>query len=195
VHIVRAAAEQAKAQKLQGSRCCSLDALTGLHNEKALRARGPELIERAMKRGIAGCVVMMDLNGLQAINDALGEERGDKILTSMAALLRNAVKVGDFVARIGSDEFVLILQDLARADAGALLSSLHTQISALWPENAVFECRGISAGVAWFPEEGHSLELLLVQADFRMHIDKRNKKTEELLRREALEAREGKKTA
>ncbi len=189
VHIVETVPELASAAGHHGAaHPRPKDALTGLHNEEMLRAEGPKLIERAMKRGDAGCVVMADLNGLQAVNDALGQGTGDKILRTVARLLNEAARGSDIVARIGNDEFVLILVGQARPQVNRLLSSVHERVSVLWPASASFESKGISAGIAWFPEEGHSLEMLMVQADFRMHIDKRNKRTEHILAQESLEA-------
>ncbi len=185
MHIVETAPERVGIGLRHGGESHK-DTLTGLPNEAALRLVGPRIIDQAVSKRQTGCVVIVDLNGLQAINDALDSRTGDRILRSLAGKLEELAGPGGLAARIGDDEFVLILRGKERREVADLMSSLHRRVSSLWPSSVHFESKGVSVGVAWFPEEGRSLEMLMVQADFRMHIDKRNKKTEHILELEAM---------
>ncbi len=190
MHVVETVPERLYSSHRPGSKM-NKDSLTGLPDEAALRTIGPRIIRQTIARKQKGCVAIVDLNGLQAINDASGNLTGDRILRSVGRMLADMATPGGMAARIGDDEFALILRGMARREVIRLMDGLHRRVSEMWPSRLPFESKGVSVGVAWFPEEGHSLELLLVQADFRMHIDKRNKKTEHILALEALEALDG----
>ncbi|MGY0196855.1 putative bifunctional diguanylate cyclase/phosphodiesterase [Leptothrix sp. BB-4] len=91
------------------------DVLTGLPNRRQLRER----LDQALSRPGHGAVLMLDLDGFSDFNDTRGHEVGDLLLTTLARRLAEAVRPGDTLARMGSDEFVLLLPDLADDEAGA----------------------------------------------------------------------------
>ncbi|MHB1661428.1 MAG: sensor domain-containing diguanylate cyclase [bacterium] len=87
------------------------DALTGLPNRRALTDELEKAMERAIRQKWQMAVAMIDLDGFKPVNDTYGHEAGDTILQVIGRRLRDSVRRTDFVARIGGDEFVLILED------------------------------------------------------------------------------------
>ncbi len=143
------------------------DPLTGLPNRRMWDERFEEEMERSARSGTALSVVMVDLDGFKAVNDAGGHEAGDRILQDIARVWRGVVRGGgNFLARLGGDEFCLLAPGSdelgARALAKRLADSLPQDISA-------------SIGVAtWDRSEGASD--LLRRADRAMYLNKRHRR-------------------
>ncbi len=108
----------------QESRSARTDAQTGLPNRRAFNERMEAAVMGARAdRRLA--VVMMDLDGFKPINDTYGHETGDRILEVLARRLRQGLREGDFVARWGGDEFVVLLEDCgSEAEVDAVLDKL-----------------------------------------------------------------------
>ena len=92
------------------------DALTGLPNRVLLADRLQQAMAQALRTKMLLAVCYLDLDGFKAINDHYGHATGDRVLIEVAERLKAAVRVGDTVARIGGDEFVLLLWGLNHAD-------------------------------------------------------------------------------
>jgi diguanylate cyclase (GGDEF)-like protein len=89
------------------------DSLTGLPNRKLLDDRLQQALGRAQRHGAQIAVLYLDLDGFKALNDTLGHEAGDEALKEIARRLLGLVRPTDTVARIGGDEFVLLIADVA----------------------------------------------------------------------------------
>ncbi len=105
--------EKASASYLQ--HLAHFDPLTGLPNRLVLEERLSEALEQARRSLTRVALVFIDLNGFKAINDHYGHAAGDRVLITTATRLKRILRATDTVARIGGDEFVVILQGLARA--------------------------------------------------------------------------------
>jgi diguanylate cyclase (GGDEF)-like protein len=127
------------------------DGLTRLLTHTACQERAKALVaERQRHPGRPAAWVMVDLDHFKMINDRHGHPTGDKVLTSLAALLRRRLRQSDTVARYGGEEFVILLEDLDEPQALRLVSRLLGEFSALQhsgPDGAKFHAT-FSAGVA-----------------------------------------------
>ena len=121
--------------------------------------------------------MFIDLDRFKPINDAYGHDTGDQVLRVVAARLRNAVRQRDTVARLGGDEFVVLLEAVASHDRmQSLIAGLTEAVTQpIRLQSGVFEI-GASIGMAFFPDDGESVDQLLLVADKLMYAEKQAKK-------------------
>jgi diguanylate cyclase (GGDEF)-like protein len=147
------------------------DGLTGLLNHRACHERlGEELTRAAAQRKPLG-VVVLDLDHFKAINDAYGHAEGDKVLVSAAEKLRGAVREYDVVARLGGEEFALILPGVDGQRATEAAERARAAIAEVTVGGRPLSC---SAGVAGFPEDEYDAGRLLEAADGALYWAKRS---------------------
>ncbi len=150
------------------------DALTGLPNRMLLDDRIQQALERAKRNRGSAAVMMLDIDGLECINEAHGRVAGDQVLKVVATRLRRAVRGTDSVFRLGGDEFVLLFSDIAsdghvKDFARKIVVSLLPPIS--WKGKNLHV--SASVGMAMYPMAGTTPETLLVEADIDMYRAKR----------------------
>jgi diguanylate cyclase (GGDEF)-like protein/PAS domain S-box-containing protein len=104
------------------------DSLTGLANRALLTDRLAQALPRAARVGAGVGVVVVDLDAFKDVNDSLGHEAGDDVIVAVAARLRRAVRLGDTVARIGGDEFVLLLDGLVEEEAASAVAARAVEL-------------------------------------------------------------------
>jgi diguanylate cyclase (GGDEF)-like protein len=152
------------------------DPLTGLPNRSLLQDRLEHAIAQAQRSGRPVGVALMDLDRFKEVNDTLGHDVGDELLREFAARLRRSLRKEDTVARMGGDEFVLVLHDLGEADAPAfcanLLASLGTRFA--WGSRSMD--LGASIGVSLYPAHASDSGSLVRFADIAMYAAKRSGK-------------------
>ncbi len=142
------------------------DALTGLPNRMSLQERLTMAIQQAQRNGTSVALLMIDLDNFKQINDSWGHSAGDAVLCTVARRLQAMVRNVDTVARIGGDEFVVVLSDVD-SDADALLvaekilTALSEPVSAF---GATYQTSP-SIGISLFPRDGTNLDELLKRAD------------------------------
>ena len=147
------------------------DSLTGLANRKLLQDRFKCALQRARRSGENFALLMIDLNGFKAINDTHGHAAGDTVLMAIAQRLKAATRDCDTVARIGGDEFVIIVESVGEPqDIGPLSRKLVSRLS----HDVPLECGasvsvGASVGVAIYPDDGADLTRMLCVADRAMY--------------------------
>lgn len=153
------------------------DPLTGLFNRYYLEKRMRREIEQHKHAHSRFGVVFIDLDRFKPINDAYGHDTGDQVLRVVAARLRNAVRQRDTVARLGGDEFVVLLEAVASHDRmQSLIAGLTEAVTQpIRLQSGVFEI-GASIGIAFFPDDGESVDQLLLVADKLMYAEKQAKK-------------------
>ncbi len=117
-------------------------------------------------------MLVCDLDGFKQVNDRFGHLEGNRVLKLVAAGLRECCREYDYVARMGGDEFVLVLPGLAEADLAPKQQALQKVVV----EAGLLVCGerllNISIGAAFCPEHGNDAEGLLAEADRRMYITK-----------------------
>jgi diguanylate cyclase (GGDEF)-like protein/PAS domain S-box-containing protein len=161
--------EQALAHRAQH------DPLTELPNRTLLRERLEQALARREHMRNSTAVLILDLDGFKAVNDSFGHRAGDELLQQLAARWRSVVRDGDTLARIGGDEFGLVLPS---ASDVASVTSIATRImqAAAQPydlQGGVQVSVGVSIGIALCPRDGHDAETLVRQADAAMYEAKR----------------------
>lgn len=124
-----------------------LDELTGLFNRRQLFAELRHQLDR-VARGSHCCVLMIDLDGFKRVNDLLGHEAGDRLLTDIAGALTAETRAVDLVSRYGGDEFVVLLPDLAPERALPVAERVVRAVekvgAARWPATPVTASVGIA---------------------------------------------------
>jgi diguanylate cyclase (GGDEF)-like protein/PAS domain S-box-containing protein len=151
------------------------DPLTGLANRRALERALEAALGRARVDGREVAVLMVDLDGFKALNDAHGHMAGDEALRVVGRRLVGCVRERDVVARIGGDEFVLVLGDLHPGHGTAEECARRVQAALADPielGNASPRL-GAATGVAYFPRDGADGVMLLAHADRAMYRAKR----------------------
>lgn len=147
------------------------DPLTGLLNRRAFLEEAERRLAHAVRYQHPMSVLYLDLNNFKAVNDLLGHRRGDAVLDTLARLLTSKLRESDLAARMGGDEFVLILEETGMAGALAKAQAIaDTGRRALGTLGTPDHPLGVAIGVAVHPagSEG-SLDSLLEAADAAMY--------------------------
>ena len=159
------------------------DSLTDLPNRRLLLDRLGQALVSATRRGRHGALMLIDLDNFKLLNDSLGHATGDQLLQEVAVRLRIGMRVGDTVARMGGDEFVVLLEDLEANDQAAiqvehiaskiLLSlaepyTLNLSEGTKGSSNRSHQCTS-SIGIALFRDQAVSPQELMKRADTAMY--------------------------
>ncbi|HYC88437.1 MAG TPA: EAL domain-containing protein [Thermoanaerobaculia bacterium] len=146
------------------------DSLTGLANRRLFQEHLSLALALAQRREKQVAVLFLDLDHFKVINDSLGHTIGDALLQQVARRLRNAVRDGDTVARVGGDEFTIVLQELLHAQDAAVVAQKVLRTIAAPMEIAGHKLYvTASIGITLFPADGEDAETLLKNADAAMY--------------------------
>jgi diguanylate cyclase (GGDEF)-like protein/PAS domain S-box-containing protein len=150
------------------------DGLTGLPNRTLLRDRLQQAILGARRDNASLALLIMDLDRFKDVNDTLGHHAGDELLQQVAARLRSALRASDTVARMGGDEFGIILPTAGDASAASrvaeqLVHALEQPFMLAGQSISI----GASIGIALSSEHGTDAKTLLRHADAAMYVAKR----------------------
>ena len=146
------------------------DVLTGLPNRSLLADRLQQALAQAQRRETQLALVFLDLDGFKTVNDTLGHDAGDHLLQELGRRMKDVLREGDTLARVGGDEFVAVLGDLS--GAGDCERVLHRLLDvASTPVTHEQACAQVSAslGVAMYPQDSTDADLLLRHADQAMY--------------------------
>jgi diguanylate cyclase (GGDEF)-like protein/PAS domain S-box-containing protein len=153
------------------------DSLTGLPNRSFFLDTLERTLSRAGRQRTRSALVFLDLDGFKAVNDGLGHAAGDTVLQTMAERLRAGTRSSDLVARIGGDEFIVLVQNLARADDAALVArGLLDRLARPCRADDHDVILSASAGISVYPEDGTDADTLLRHADLAMYRAKQEGK-------------------
>jgi diguanylate cyclase (GGDEF)-like protein len=146
------------------------DALTGLPNRRRFTEELESHAARSLRYGPAGAVLLVDLDNFKQINDTLGHATGDKAITRAATVLRDTVRVSDVVARIGGDEFAILLP---YAHANEAAETAGRIVAAMRPPSAEGQTTTVSVGVAAFADHpAGKPDVVVAAADQAMYHTK-----------------------
>ena len=169
--------EQRRAAETRVEHLATHDPLTNLPNRRGLYEELGELIYRSRRYRYSSAVIYVDLDGFKHVNDHFAHEAGDRLLTQVASNFGKIVRQTDSVARIGGDEFIVLITDIDRE------TTLITKVEKLLQEAArPIEFKGhrisvsASIGIALYPEHGENAETLLHHADQAMYQAKKHGK-------------------
>ena len=150
------------------------DALTNLPNRALLNDRLNIAIARAERGQYSFCLLYCDLDNFKQVNDSLGHAAGDLVLREAGLRLKSCVRDSDTVARIGGDEFILLLDNVASPEDGRTVSA---KILAAFRPPFYIGSSSIqvspSVGIALYPRDGDNAEALIGHADNAMYSSKR----------------------
>ena len=163
----------AKDSQAQVTYLAEHDHLTGLPNRTLLRDRLAQATANAQRSGQQVALMMVDLDGFKSINGTLGPYEGDTLLMEIAYRLKDAVREGDTVARMGGDEFAIVLTALdSQAECLGVVSKVRASIAAPLTVGGHEMSVTASIGIAIFPQDGDTANILLSHADSAMYTAK-----------------------
>ena len=172
-----AALSESKAQEKKSRRLALHDPVTGLANLTLFNDRLSHALAQAQRHRWRLAVMFIDLDDFKRVNDTYGHDVGDRVLQKVAQRLRGSVRGGDTVSRRGGDEFLFLM--LEARDEGSVASFaakiIENIAEACDVEGASVRVRP-SIGIALYPEDGHSAQDLLKNADTAMYAAKQQKK-------------------
>jgi len=166
--------EEQQAAEARAERLALFDGLTGLPNRHLLADRASQAIDIARRSDEPLAVLFLDLDHFKNVNDSLGHRVGDALLAQLASRLRAAVREQDTVARMGGDEFVLVLPLTDIAGAAHLATKLMALASAPFHVEQQELTVTPSMGIAMFPTDGDDFDTLCKCADAAMYRAKRD---------------------
>jgi len=151
------------------------DSLSGLANRNALMEYLTRLIASSQQRKEEFALLFLDLDQFKSVNDSLGHNVGDELLKQIASIIDSVLERSDFVARVGGDEFIVILQNY---------SSMHELIQKIQKvqdsllQTVVVQANPInissSVGIALYPKDGNDIVSLMKNSDIAMYEAKKN---------------------
>jgi len=153
------------------------DQLTGLANRALFHDRLTQVLAQAKRHSKQFAVLYIDLDGFKAVNDNLGHQAGDQLLVEVASRLKSSVREVDTVARMGGDEFTILLDDIhTRASIEQVADKLVTAVAAPYPHLNTDLPVTMSMGIALFPKDSNSADILITNADNAMYRAKESGK-------------------
>ena len=153
------------------------DALTGLASRYLFIDRLNHALLQAKRLEVSLAIIFIDLNNFKGINDTYGHDTGDKLLQGFAERLRGDFRASDTIARIGGDEFVLIIEGMDNKEE---ISQIVLNLRRTTEQPFIINDRPInlnlSIGFSIYPDDGEDIDSLMNQADTKMYQDKQNDK-------------------
>jgi diguanylate cyclase (GGDEF)-like protein len=168
----------------QMERLAFYDQLTGLPNRRLMVDRLEQALISSIRRNRHGALLFLDMDNFKILNDTLGHDVGDQLLKQVASRLESCIREGDTVARIGGDEFVVILKDFDEENehAAAQAKGVATKISAQLSQPYLLDVIGSedaratrthhftsSIGITLFRDQSISVDELMRRADTAMY--------------------------
>jgi diguanylate cyclase (GGDEF)-like protein len=168
--VVLGALEEAQKTETELRYLADHDPLTALLNRRAFRTRLDTYVSFAARYGGRGAVMVIDVDGLKAVNDRFGHQQGDNLIRRIAATLRERVRATDIVARLSGDEFAVLMPQSDVEGALQLGEDLRAQVAEGFAGDPDLEGATISVGITMFGAESDGgAEAVLAAADEAMY--------------------------
>ena len=162
-----------KTYQSQLERIAHYDVLTDLPNRVLLADRLSQAMVQSQRHNRSIAVAYMDLDGFKAINDTYGHDVGDELLITLSRRMQRALREGDTLARIGGDEFIVVMVDLENIeDSKPLLTRLLKAAAAPVSVDDNLMQVSASVGVTFYPQDNVEADILLRHADQSMYVAK-----------------------
>ncbi|WP_299880264.1 GGDEF domain-containing protein [uncultured Cocleimonas sp.] len=180
--LIQEAEEQTKEAEKQEI-LANLDTLTGIPNRRYITECLQKALEEAEHTNTLLVLIFMDLNGFKAINDTYGHDSGDRVLEVTAKRLRHTIREGDYLARIGGDEFLIGFKTnrFSAKFIDSLCAKLKKNILAPIVFNHSKLQVGVSIGCASYPGDGKTIEELIKASDQHMYLDKQESRRSKIM--------------
>ena len=177
-----AQAEQLAEQARELEQLMLVDDLTGLFNRRGLQLVGEQALYKARRDGIGVVLLFLDLDGLKQINDRFGHSAGDEAIRALADVIREVTRESDIAARVGGDEFAMLLFNEDGKAATSVVERIE-QGAAAARDRSSLRCElSVSVGISEIdPRTPGSVEDLLERADRSMYDEKLGGRTTEPL--------------
>ena len=167
----------------QAQSTASTDYMTGLPNARSLFLHLDSELARCRRLNSPLVVLVCDMNGFKQVNDKFGHLEGNRLLSAVAAKLKESCREYDYVARMGGDEFVLVLPGLETDQIASKIERLQAITAEAGQAITPTETLSLSIGHSVFPEDGVDADRLLSEADRRMYAAKQKQKLNVVLPR------------
>jgi diguanylate cyclase (GGDEF)-like protein len=151
------------------------DALTGLANRRGFDDQLAQAVSRSLRYGWTFALVLVDLDGFKAINDRVGHQGGDAVLRDVGERLRHGLRAGDIAARVGGDEFALLLHVDETTTVANVLERLHGPVGLVDTGDHPIHW---TVGAAMCPNDAASVDELYRLADDRLYEAKAARRPE-----------------
>ncbi|CAM3506199.1 putative bifunctional diguanylate cyclase/phosphodiesterase [Arcobacter aquimarinus] len=150
------------------------DSLSGLANRNSLNEYLERLIPTMQRNEKEFAFLFLDIDHFKTINDSLGHNIGDELLKNISSIIKKTLRPSDFVARVGGDEFVIIIQDYkSYIELSNIIQRIQDYLSQTWLIQTHPINIGCSIGVAFFPKDGEDIVSLMKNADIAMYEAKK----------------------
>ena len=151
------------------------DSLSGLANRNALNEYLERLIANTSRDAKEFAFLFLDLDHFKTINDSLGHNVGDELLKTVASIIDEVLRSNDFVARVGGDEFVIVIQDYNTImELTNIIDRIQNQLAKTWVIQTNPISINSSIGIAFYPKDGEDILSLMKHSDIAMYEAKQN---------------------
>ncbi len=167
---------QTVALEAQATRNATHDQLTGLPNRFLLKDRLGQALHAAAREKKRVAVIVMDIDRFKEINEAMGPFNGDRLLKQVATRLQAALQEPETIARLGGDEYAVVVPNLAQAkDISPVVKKIEKAMDMPFMLEALKLDVRASMGIAFYPDHGTDPDTLMQRADVAMYAAKRNR--------------------
>lgn len=154
------------------------DILTTVANRQFFETTVNQWLENAKKNKEEIALLLLDIDNFKTVNDTLGHPVGDKLLRILAKRVAGCIREDDFLARIGGDEFVVLLKLTDKTDIEKIASKINQTLAAPFEFGQYHLETACSIGISYYPSSGTTISELLRNADFAMYRAKKNGKNQ-----------------